>query len=103
MKPMLEVRVNYCVPCGYLGLATAIANDLFTEGGEQIALLMVPGLNGILDVHVAGEKVYDKLAEDQFPTPPRIARIRAIVRDRLRELDAHAGDRNDADPATAAG
>jgi selT/selW/selH-like putative selenoprotein len=90
MKPMLEVRVYYCVPCGYLGLASWIAQQLFEEGGEQVALLLVPGLHGILDVQIDGENVYSKLSEDQFPTPPRIAAVRGRLRERLRTLDQAA-------------
>ena len=88
MKPMLEVRIYYCVPCGYLGLACAIASEFFNEGGEQVAVLLVPGLHGILEAQIDGETVYDKLAEDRFPTPPRIAEARLRLREKLAALNA---------------
>lgn len=87
---MLEVRIFYCVPCGYLGLACSIATEFFNEGGEQVAVLLVPGLHGILEAQIDGETVYDKLAEDRFPTPPRIAEARERLREKLALLNARA-------------
>jgi selT/selW/selH-like putative selenoprotein len=88
IKPMVEVRIYYCVPCGYLGFAAWIAKEFYVEGGDQVAALLIPGLHGILEVQIAGETVYDKLAEDQIPTPPRIAQCRAILRAKIDETNA---------------
>lgn len=96
MRPMLEARIYYCVPCGYLGLAAWIASELYAEAGEQVALLLVPGLHGILQVELEGEVVYDKLAEDRFPSPPRIAEVRAQLKERVLRL-------NEASPRAQAG
>jgi predicted Rdx family selenoprotein len=88
IKPMVEVRIHYCVPCGYLGFAAEIAQAFFDEGGDQVAALLVPGLHGILQVEIAKTVVYDKLTEDQIPTPPRIRECRAILRANIDEMNA---------------
>ena len=80
IKPMVEVRIYYCVPCGYLGLAAWLAQEVFAEGGDQVAALLVPGLHGILQLDIAGQTVYDKLKQDQIPTPPRVRECRAVLR-----------------------
>jgi selT/selW/selH-like putative selenoprotein len=88
IKPMVEVRIYYCVPCGYLGFAADIAKAFYDEGGDQVAALLVPGLHGILQVEIAKTVVYDKLKEDQIPTPPRIRECRAILRAKIDEMNA---------------
>jgi len=88
IKPMVEVRIYYCVPCGYLGFAAWIAQEFYDEGGDQVAVLLIPGLHGILQVEIAKEVVYDKIEEDQIPTPPRVRQCRAILRARIDDANA---------------
>jgi len=88
IKPMVEVRIYYCVPCGYLGFAAWMAQEFYDEGGDQVAALLVPGLHGILQVEIAKTVVYDKLEEDQIPTPPRVRECRAFLRARIDEMNA---------------
>ncbi len=88
IKPMVEVRIYYCVPCGYLGLAAWIAQELYDEGGDQVAALLVPGLHGILEVEIDNETVFDKIKEDQIPTPPRVRECRAFLRAKIEERNA---------------
>jgi selT/selW/selH-like putative selenoprotein len=92
VKPLIDVSIHYCVPCGYLGLAAEMARDFYEAGGDQVALVLLPGLRGILRIEIAGEVAYDKLAEDVFPTPPRISRAVAIMRAKLEALNAAAGE-----------
>jgi predicted Rdx family selenoprotein len=48
---------------------------------------MTPGVAGILQVYVDGDKIFDKKEEDgKFPDLPRVKQMRAIVRDRLDAL-----------------
>jgi selT/selW/selH-like putative selenoprotein len=112
IKPMVEVRIYYCVPCGYLGFAAWMAQEFYEEGGDQVAALLVPGLHGILQVEIAKTVVFDKVEEDQIPTPPRIRECRAILRAKIDEMNAARaaqvaanggakGDDDDSAPATA--
>lgn len=88
IKPMVEVRIYYCVPCGYLGMAAWIAQEFYEEGGDQVAALLVPGLHGILQVEIAKEIVFDKVKEDQIPTPPRVRECRTRLRAKIDEMNA---------------
>ena len=61
-----------------------MATEFFAEGGKEVAIKITPGIGGILQVFVDGEKIYDKKEEDgQFPILPRVKQMRAIIRDKL--------------------
>ena len=61
-----------------------MASEFFAEGGKEVAIRITPGVAGILQVFVDGEKIYDKAEEDgQFPNLPRVKQMRAIIRDKL--------------------
>ena len=60
---------------------------MFAEGGKEVAIKMTPGVAGILQVYVDGDKIFDKNEEDgKFPDLPRVKQMRAVVRDRLEAL-----------------
>ncbi|MBE12219.1 MAG: hypothetical protein CL744_01230 [Chloroflexi bacterium] len=64
-----------------------MASEMFAEGGKEVAIKMTPGVAGILQVYVDGDKIFDKKEEDgKFPDLPRVKQMRAIVRDRLEAL-----------------
>ena len=66
-----------------------MASEMFAEGGKEVAIKMTPGVAGILQVYVDGDKIFDKKEEDgQMPTLPRVKEMRAIIRDRLGALVA---------------
>ncbi len=61
-----------------------MATEFFAEGGKEVAIKMTPGIGGILQVFVDGDKIFDKKEEDgQFPNLPRVKQMRAIIRDKL--------------------
>ena len=63
-----------------------MASEFFAEGGKDVALRITPGVAGILQVFVDGEKIYDKKEEDgQFPTLPRVKQMRAVIKEKLAE------------------
>jgi len=60
---------------------------MFAEGGKEVAIKITPGVAGILQVYVDGDKIFDKKEEDgKFPDLPRVKQMRAVVRDRLEAL-----------------
>ena len=64
-----------------------MASEMFAEGGKDVAIKMTPGVAGILQVFVDGDKIFDKKEEDgKFPDLPRVKQMRAVVRDRLEAL-----------------
>jgi len=66
-----------------------MATEFFAEGGKEVSLRLTPGVAGILQVFVDGDKIYDKKEEDgQFPTLPRVKQMRAIIKGKLSALVA---------------
>ena len=70
-----------------------MANELFAQGGKEVAIKITPGVAGILQVFIDGEKIYDKAEEDgQFPTLPRVKQMRAVLQDKLDAAPVAADD-----------
>lgn len=70
-----------------------MASELFAEGGKDVAIRITPGVGGVLQVFLDGEKIYDKKEEDgQFPTLPRVKQMRAVLRDKLAAAVVAADD-----------
>ncbi len=66
-----------------------MASEFFAEGGKDVAIKITPGVAGIMQVYVDGDKIFDKKEEDgQMPPLPRVKEMRAIIRDRLGALVA---------------
>ncbi len=66
-----------------------MASEFFAEGGKDVSIRMTPGVAGILQVFVDGDKIYDKKEEDgQFPNLPRVKQMRAVIKDKLSALVA---------------
>jgi predicted Rdx family selenoprotein len=64
-----------------------MASELFAEGGKDVAIKMTPGVAGILQVYVDGDKIFDKKEEDgKFPDLPRVKQMRAVVKEKLHAL-----------------
>ena len=64
-----------------------MATEIFAEGGKDVSIKITPGVAGILQVFVDGDKVYDKKEEDnQTPNLNRVKQIRAVIRERLGAL-----------------
>ena len=69
-----------------------MATELFAEGGNNVAIKVTPGVGGILQVFVDGDKVYDKKEEDnETPNLNRVKQIRAVIREHLAALVAADG------------
>ena len=70
-----------------------MATEIFAEGGKDVAITITPGVAGVLQVYLDGEKVYDKKEEDnQTPHLNRVKEIRAAVRERLAAVAVEADD-----------
>lgn len=61
-----------------------MANELFAEGGKDVAIKVTPGVAGVFQVFLDGEKVFDRKEEGNiFPDLTRVKQIRAILKDKL--------------------
>jgi predicted Rdx family selenoprotein len=70
-----------------------MASEFFAEGGKDLSITITPGVQGVLQVSVDGEKIYDRKEEDgQYPTLPRVKAMRAMIRGKLNALVAAEGD-----------
>ena len=66
-----------------------MVNELVAEGGKDVSIEVKPGVGGVLQVFVDGDKIYDKSEEGgQTPHLNRVKELRAIVRSRLDSLVA---------------
>ena len=66
-----------------------MATEFFAEGGKDLAIKLTPGIAGILQVFVDGDKIFDKADENgQHPNLPRVKEMRAIIRDKLSAMVA---------------
>ena len=60
-----------------------MANEIFAEGGGDVAIKVTPAGGGMLQVFADGDKIYDKADEGDFPDLTRVKELRAAVRERL--------------------
>ena len=61
-----------------------MATEFFAEGGGDLAITVTPGRDGVLQVHLDGEKIFDKKEEDgKFPDLPRVKELRSAIRERI--------------------
>ena len=61
-----------------------MANELFAEGGKDVAIKITPGVAGILQVFLDGEKIFDRADEDgEYPGLPRVKQMRAVLKEKL--------------------
>ena len=42
-----------------------MASEFFAEGGKDVAIKITPGVAGIMQVYVDGDKIFDKKEEDR--------------------------------------
>ena len=79
------MEILYCVPSGHLGLAIWILNECYAEGGNQVAVTLTPGTQGVLQIYLNGQQLYNKQAEHEAPpTPSRVQQMRQMIREKLR-------------------
>ena len=61
-----------------------MASEFFAEGGSDVAISLTPGENGVLQVRLDGEMIFDKKAEgDKHADLPRVKDMRAAIREKL--------------------
>ena len=64
-----------------------MVNEFVAEGGGDVSIEVKPGVGGVLQVFVDGDKIYDKAEEGgQTPHLNRVKELRAVVRSRLDSL-----------------
>ena len=66
-----------------------MVSEFVAEGGKDVSIEVKPGVGGVLQVFVDGDKIYDKAEEGgQTPHLNRVKELRAVVKSRLESLVA---------------
>jgi selenoprotein W-related protein len=77
---MADVRIEYCVPCGFLGRAEEVQHALLTSLGENLdSVALVTGEKGVFRVHVDGDTIYDKDEDGEYDVDGLVATVRDRV------------------------
>jgi selT/selW/selH-like putative selenoprotein len=66
----MTVKIEYCVPCGYLPRAESLAAEIKTKYGVDAELIQ--GVKGIFDVYVDDKLIFSRHKEGRFPEPQDI-------------------------------
>lgn len=70
-----------------------MATEFYAEGGGDVAITVTPGVGGVLQVIVDGEKIYDKKQEgNETPHLNRVKQMKAAIRQRLEVVVAADDD-----------
>jgi selenoprotein W-related protein len=77
---MADVRIEYCVPCGFLDRAEEVQHALLTSLGEDLdSVALVTGEKGVFRVHVDGDTIYDKDEDGDYDVDGLVATVRDRV------------------------
>ena len=77
---MADVRIEYCVPCGFLDRAEEVQHALLTSLGEDLdSVALVTGEKGVFRVHVDGDTIYDKDEDGDYDVDGLVATVRERV------------------------
>lgn len=70
-----------------------MVNEFVAIGGNAVSIEVKPGVSGVLQVYVDGDKIYDKAEEgNETPHLNRVKELKAIIKDRLDNILAAAAD-----------
>lgn len=76
---MTNVEIEYCVPCGMLGRAQDVQEQILDTLGEEVArVALVTGDSGVFEVRVDEEVVFDK-DEDEFDQDAIVESVKSRV------------------------
>ena len=75
---MTSVEIEYCVPCGLLGRAQTLQEQILDTLGQQVEeVSLVTGDDGIFEVRVDDDVIFDKSTE--YDTDEIVEDVRARV------------------------
>ena len=78
---MARIKIVYCTKCGWLPRSTWMAQELLNSfSGEVEELALSPGTNGIFQIFVNEDIVWDRKVENGFP---EIKKLKQLIRDKI--------------------
>ena len=70
-----------------------MANEFFRTYGPDAAITISPRGQGIMEVFVDGEKIFDKKAEgNSYPDLARVRKMKEVITERITSLEAVPAD-----------
>ena len=70
-----------------------MANEFFRAYGPDAAITISPRGQGIMEVFVDGEKIFDKKAEGNvYPDLARVRKMKEVITDRIANVEAVPAD-----------
>ena len=70
-----------------------MANEFFRHFGPDVSVTISPRGQGIMEVFVDGERIFDKKGEGNiFPDLKRVREMREVISDRISRLEPVAAD-----------
>jgi len=70
-----------------------MANEFFRTYGPDAAITISPRGQGIMEVFVDGEKIFDKKAEgNTYPDLARVRKMKEVITERISSLEAVPAD-----------
>ena len=64
---MTEVKIVYCVPCGFATQAKELENAIKNEFIKKVDVKLEKGDHGIFDVYLDNKKIFSRYKEKKFP------------------------------------
>ena len=70
-----------------------MANEFFRTYGPDASITISPRGQGIMEVFVDGEKIFDKKAEgNSYPDLARVRKMKEVITDRIASLEPVPAD-----------
>ena len=67
-----------------------MANEFFRAFGGDVAITITPKGNGIMEVFLDGEKIFDKKAEGIYPELSRVRKMKTRIAEKIEAVPAAA-------------
>jgi selenoprotein W-related protein len=75
--PRLEIE--YCTQCRWLLRAAWLAQELLTTFPDELGeVALIPGISGVFEVRLDGQRLFSRAGAGRFPEPKE---IKQLVRD----------------------
>ncbi len=93
MEGKVQLEITYCVPWQHHATATWMANEFFRAYGPDAAITISPRGQGIMEVFLDGEKIFDKKAEgNTYPDLARVRKMKEVIAAKISTVEPVAAD-----------
>ncbi len=62
----MNVKIVYCVTCGYIGLANDLKKAIESKR-KDTKVILEGGINGVMDIFADGKLIFSKFKEGRKP------------------------------------